>query len=290
MQNTYLVNGLGYDCNRFGNNGVCISAGAQSTSVRTQDNASVGGQIILAYKFNPNVRLGTYIEHSSASQSLGAVKLGSTTPAFGLFAAWNQHADGKGAELKVSTGQVRKNATVTRAVVEDSEAGSGGTNLNSQGVQALFTYAFEVSKDMTISPYAGMRYTQSKMGGYTEATAVGVTAPLAYQAITTYSTTALAGMGAALKLNPQATIHAGVGMETDTNTKNGTHTASSAAIAGLTVIDVNANPQKTRLTASLTANYDLGEKQRISISASSRQEANRSAPTRSVFASYIVGF
>jgi autotransporter-associated beta strand protein len=290
LQNTYLVNGFGYDCNRFGNNGACFSAGGQSTSVRTQDNAGVGGQIILAYKINPNVRLGTYIVQSSASQSLGSVKLGSTTPAFGLFAAWNQHADGKGVEIKVSAGQVRKNATITRAVVEDSEAGSGGTNLNSQGAQALLTYAFEAAKDMTISPYAGVRYTQSKMGDYTEATAVGVTAPLAYQAITNYSTTALAGMGAALKLNPQATFHASVGAEKDTNTKNGTYTASSAAIAGLTAIGLNANPQKTRLTASLAAYYDLGSKQRISISAISRQEAYRSAPTRSVFASYTVGF
>ena len=150
-------------------------------------------------------------------------------------------------------------------------------------------YGFDAAKDILVSPYAGVRYTQLNMGGYTEGTAAGVTSPLAYQAINAHTTTALAGMGTAYKLNPQTMIHASVGLEKDTNTKNASYSASNSNISGLTAVDLNATSMKTRRTASLAAYYDLGSNQRIGISGIYRQEAYRSAPTTSVFASYTVG-
>jgi hypothetical protein len=60
------------------------------------------------------------------------------------------------------------------------------------------------------------------MVGYTEATSSAVTAPLTYSALNANATTALAGVGASYKFIPQAMVFASVGVETDTNTSNGT--------------------------------------------------------------------
>ncbi len=290
LQNTYLANGLGYDCNKFGEKSVCFSGGSgQVTSIRAQDNSNVSGQIIIAYKNSSGVRVGAYLDQNFSIQTVGAVKLENYKPAFGLFAAWDEYSDGRGFEFKASVGKISKNATVTRAVVDDSEAGSGSANIHSHGAQAMAKYGYEAAKDMLLSPYAGVRYSQLNMGGYTESTSAGVVAPLAYQAIDTRTTTALIGFGTAFKLNPQTMIYAGAGLEKDMRTKNGTYSASSSAISGLTAIDLNANSQKVRRTASLAAYYDLGSHQKIGVSGVYRQDVYRAAPSTSVFVSYTVG-
>ena len=82
-----------------------------------------------------------------------------------------------------------------------------------------------------MSPYAGIRYTQNNMGGYTEGASASVTSPLTYGAVNANATTALAGVGASYRFIPKATVYASAGVETDTNTANGTYAATG--ISGL---------------------------------------------------------
>ena len=112
-----------------------------------------------------------------------------------------------------------------------------------------------------MSPYAGIRYTQNNMGGYTEGASASVTSPLTYGAVNANATTALAGVGASYRFIPKATVYASAGVETDTNTANGTYAATG--ISGLTPINFNANPVKTRPTATLGAYYDVEKNQRV---------------------------
>ena len=293
LQNSVLANSFSYDCSEFGTNGICISAGGRNTAVSAANGLNnTSGLLIAAYRPHQNYRVGAYVDQNLSVNNAGStVNLGNNTPLMGLFGAWNERLDGTGTEVKVSAAYGQKNTTVTRSVVGTgdtaSEAGTGGSKLNSQGAQVTAKYGFGVIDNVVVSPYAGIRYTQNNMGGYTEATSSTVTAPLTYSALNTNATTALAGVGASYRFTPKATVYASAGVETDTNTANGTYSATG--ITGLTPINFNANPVKTRPTATLGAYYDVEKNQRIGLTGIYRQEPFQSVSTTTVMATYTVG-
>ena len=291
LQNSVLANSFSYDCTEFGANGICISAGGRNTAVSAANGLNnTSALLIAAYRPHPNYRIGAYADQNLSMNNAGStVNLGNNTPLIGLFGAWNQKVDGTGAEIKVSAAYGQKNATVTRQVVGTSEPGSGGANLTSQGAQITAKYGFTVLKDMIVAPYAGVRYTQNNMGGYTEGTSATVTAPLTYSRLNTNATTALAGLGASYQLTPVTMLFASAGVESDTNTANGSYSATSPYIPGLTPINFNASPVKTRPTAMLGAYYDVVKNQRLGVTGIYRQEPYQGVSTTSVMATYKVG-
>ena len=245
--------------------------------------------MIAAYRALPSVRVGAYADQNLSVNSAGStVNLGNNTPLIGLFAAWNERQDGTGSELKVSAAYGQKNTTVTRQVLGTSEAGSGSSQLNSQGFQVLGKHGFGVMQDVVVSPYVGIRYTQNNMGGYTEGASSSATAPLTYSALNTNATTALAGVGASYKGIPQTNLFASAGVETDTNTANGSYAATG--VTGLTPVNFNSNPVKTRATATVGATYDVEKNQRLGVTGIYRQESYQAVSTTTVMATYTVGF
>jgi uncharacterized protein YhjY with autotransporter beta-barrel domain len=295
LQNTTLANSFSYDCNEFGANGVCISAGGRNTAVSAANGLNnTSALLIAAYRPSANYRIGAYADQNLSVNNAGStVNLGNNTPLIGLFGAWNERLDGAGTEVKVSAAYGQKNATVTRSVVGTgstaSEAGNGGAPINSQGAQITAKYGFGVAENVIVSPYIGMRYTQNNMNGYTEAASSTVTAPLTYSALNTNATTALAGVGASYKFIPQAGAFASAGVETDTNTANGSYYGTNSTIAGLTPVNFNSNPVRTRPTAMLGAYYDVEKNQRFGINAIYRQEPYQGVSTTTVMATYTVG-
>jgi len=289
LQNSVLANSLNYDCTEFGPNGICISVGGRNTAVSAANGLNnTSGLLIAAYRLHPNYRIGAYADQNLSVNNAGStVNLGNNTPLIGVFGVWNQKLDGTGTEVKVSAAYGQKNTTVTRSVVGTSEAGSGSSQLNSQGAQVVTKYGFGITDNVIVSPYAGMRYTQNNMGGYTEGTSATVTAPLTYSALNTNATTALAGVGASYKFIPQAMVFASAGVETDTNTANGTYSATG--VTGLTPINFNANPVKTRPTATVGAYYDIEKNQRVGITGIYRQEPYQAVQTTTVMATYTIG-
>jgi uncharacterized protein YhjY with autotransporter beta-barrel domain len=246
--------------------------------------------LIAAYKVMPKIRIGAYADQNLSTQAPGTVKLGNNTPLLGLFAAWNERLDGTGTEVKVSAAYGQKSATVTRSVVVTSEPGSGSSNLTTQGAQLVAKYGFAVTPKTIVTPYAGLRYSQTNMGGYTESTSTSVTSPLTYQALNTNATTLLAGASATHQLNPKTTIFASAGIEFDTNTANGSYSATSANIAGLTPINFNPTAVSTRPTATVGAYYDLEKNQRLGIVGGYAQTSFKAVSTTSVMATYTIGF
>ena len=289
MQNAVLVNSFTYDCNEFGANNVCVSAGGRNTAVSAANGLNnTSALLIAAYRPHPNYRIGAYADQNLSVNNAGStVNLSNNTPLIGLFGAWSQRLDGTGTEVKVSAAYGQKNTTITRQVVGSSEAGSGSSQLNSQGIQLVGKYGFGVARDIIVSPYAGIRYTQNNMGGYTEGASSSVTAPLTYSALNTNATTALAGVGALYQFIPQARAFASAGVETDTNTSNGTYSATG--ISGLTPVNFNANLVKTRATAMVGASYDVAKNQRLGITGIYRQEPYQAVSTTTVMATYTVG-
>lgn len=289
LQNSVLANSFSYDCNEFGANGICVSAGGRNTAVSAANGLNnTSGLLIGAYRPHQHYRVGAYIDQNLSVNNAGStVSLGNNTPLIGLFGAWNQKLDGTGMEVKVSAAYGQKNVSVTRQVVGTSEAGSGSSQLSSQGAQLTAKYGFGLTENVIVSPYLGMRYTQNNMGGYTEGASSTVTAPLTYSALNTNATTALAGVGASYRVIPKVTTFASAGVETDTNTANGTYSATG--VTGLTPINFNANPVKTRPTATLGAYYDVVKNQRVGITGIYRQEPFQAVSTTTVMATYTIG-
>jgi hypothetical protein len=291
LQNSVLANSLGYDCNKFGNNGVCISTGGRYTAVSAADGLNNTSALLIgAYRLNQNYRIGAYVDQNLFVNNAGStVRLGNNTPLIGLFGAWNEKPDGTGTEVKVSAAYGKKNTTVNRQIVNTSEPGSGSSQLSSQGAQVTAKHGFTVTDKAIVSPYIGMRYTQNNMGGYTEGSSEAVTAPLAFSALNTRATTALAGVGVNYKVNPTVTTFASAGIEADTKTGNGSYSGTNSNISGLTAVNFNANPVKVRASAVLGAYYDMEKNQRFAITGIYREEAYRSVNTTAVFATYTVG-
>jgi hypothetical protein len=291
LQNSLLANSLGYDCNKFGSNGVCISTGGRYTAVSAANGLNNTSALLIgAYRLNPNYRIGAYVDQNLSVNNAGAtVRLGNSTPLIGLFGAWNEKSDGTGTEIKVSAAYGKKNTTVTRQVIGSSEPGSGSSQLNSQGAQVTAKHGFAVTDKALVSPYVGMRYTQNNMGGYTEGTSTTVTAPLSYSALNTRATTVLAGVGVTYKVTPTVTTFANAGVEADTKTANGSYSGINSSISGLTPVDFNANPVKVRASAVLGAYYDLEKNQHFAITGIYRQESYKAVSTTTVMATYTVG-
>jgi hypothetical protein len=290
LQNAVLSNSFSYDCPVFGEHNVCVSAGGRNTAVSAANGLNnTSALLIAAYRIKPTLRIGAYADQNLSVNNAGSttVNLGNSTPLIGLFGVWNQRLDGTGTEVKVAAAYGQKNATVNRQIVGLSEAGSGSSNLNSQGAQITAKYGFAVLPDLLVSPYVGVRYTQNNMGGYTESTSAQVTDPLTYSALNTNATTALAGVGASYRFIPKATLFASAGVETDTNTSSGTYSATG--VTGLTPVNFNPNPVKTRPTAILGAYYDIAKNQRIGITGIYRQESYQAISTTTVMATYTIG-
>lgn len=290
LQNAVLANSLGYDCTVFGANNACIYVGGRNTTVSGANGLNnTSGLFVAGYRINPQYRVGAYIDQNlSVSNTGSAVDLSDNIPLVGIFGAWNERLDGTGTEVKVTAAYGQKNVTTTRQVVGTSEAGTGGSQLTSQGVQATIKYGFDAMQDVIVSPYAGMRYTQNNMGGYTEEGSSSVTAPLTYSALHTNATTALAGVSASYKGLPLTTLFASAGVERDTNTRNDSYSASG--VSGLTPVDFNSDPVKIRPTAVLGAGYDVAKDQRLGITGIYRQEAYHGMQTATVMATYSIVF
>lgn len=287
LQNSVLVNGFTYDCPVFDKNNICVSVGGRYSTANTDSVNSTGGLLIGAYRMNNQVRMGAYIDQNVSTNSTGIVKVGNASPMVGVFGVWNERLDGTGTEVKVSAGYGQKNTTMNRQVVDGSEAGSGSSTLNTQGVQAIGKYGFAVAEKTTVSPYVGLRYTQNNMGGYTEGSSATVTAPLTYSAVNTNATTLVAGLGANYKVMPDVALLASAGVENDLSTSNGNYTATG--LYGLNSINFNSNPVRTRATATLGAYYDLAKNQRVGINGIYRQEPYQGVSTTSVLATYTIG-
>ena len=295
LQNSVIANSFSYDCNVFGANNVCVSAGGRNTAVAATNGLNnTSALVIAAYRPHPNYRIGAYADQNlSVSNPGGTVSLGNNTPLIGLFGAWTQKLDGTGAEVKVSAAYGQKNTTITRSVVGSgegaSEAGSGSSKLNSQGAQLTTKYGFRIAGNIIVRPYVGVRYTQNNMGGYTEGNSASVTAPLTYSALNINATTVLAGVGASYRVIPAVITFASAGIETDSNTANGTYSATNSLIGTLTPVNFNANPVRTRSTAILGAYYDLAKNQRLGVTGIYRQEAYQAVSTTTVMATYTIG-
>jgi hypothetical protein len=294
LQNQYatqsngVIAGLTYDCNLFGENGICISAGGRQTGSSSFINGTTSALLIGAYKVNDKIRVGAYLDQNlSASNPNGIISNSNSTPMGGLFAVWNDRDDGLGTEVKASLGYNNKGMSITRPVVGTSEPGSGSTALTSQGANVVAKYNFGLDNRTTLSPYVGARYLSTVMNGYSEGQASNVLVPLAYSSLSMNATTALAGVGANNRLDEEITLSASAGMEADVQTTNGSYTVTN--VNGLAPVALNPNPNKVRPTATAAAYYNLHKDAQIGLSVLYRQDSMTGMSSTTAMVTYTMG-
>jgi hypothetical protein len=288
LQSNGVIAGLTYDCNLFGENGICISAGGRQTGSSSFINGTTSALLIGAYKVNDKIRVGAYLDQNlSASNPNGIISNSNSTPMGGLFAVWNEQDDGLGTEVKASLGYNNKGMTITRPVVGTSEPGSGSTALTSQGANVVAKYNFGIDTRTTVSPYVGARYLSTMMNGYSEGQASNVLVPLAYSSLSMNATTALAGVGANHRLDEAITLSASAGMEADVQTTNGSYTVTN--VNGLSPVALNPNPNKVRPTATIAGYYKLHKDAQIGLSVLYRQDSMTGMSSTTGLVTYTMG-
>ena len=288
LQTSIINNGLNYDCSLFDVHGLCISTGGRYANTNTPSGDSTGALVIGGYRVNDNVRIGAYLDQGVSSSLPSGINLKQHNPLFGAFAVWQARQDGLGAQVKVAAGYNDSDMTVTRAVVGTSEAGSGSTSLISQAVSLVGSYGVEMQGSWIASPYVGIRYTDVKAGGYTEASSATVTAPLSYASLSQSTTSLLAGIRWSGKLTDRVGLNGSVGVEQDVSNNNSNYTATG--VAGLTPIMFNTDINKTRPVASIGTTVSIDKRQQLAFSVFYSEQAFSNSSTTSAYGTYTIGF
>ena len=290
LKTSIINNGLNYDCSLFDVHGLCISTGGRYSNTNTPTGDSTGALVIGGYRVNDHVRVGLYLDQGVSSSTPTGINLKQHNPLFGAFGVWEARQDGLGAQVKVAAGYNDSDMTVTRTVVGTSDAGSGSTSLINQAASVVGSYGVEMQGSWIAYPYAGVRYTNVKADGYTEATNSAVTAPLTYATLEQSAVSLLAGIRWSGKLTDRVSLNGSVGVEQDVDNSHANYIASSPVISGLNSIVFNTDINKTRPVASVGTTVSIDKRQQLAFSVIYREEAFSKSSSASAYGTYTIGF
>ncbi len=288
LQASYVNPGLSYDCSIFNNNGFCVSLTARNTNVSGSDVDSTSGVFTAAYRVNPNIRVGGFIEQMTSSIKDGGVRLDNNSPDYGVFWVWQQNEDGVGLKARAAYRYGKKDMDITRQALGSAEAGYGETDLSTQGVQFSASNGFRVHDQVLLSPYAGIRYIKIKRDGYTEDLTSTVTTPLNYDNLRQETTSVLLGVNLSAQLTSQVTASGALGLEHDVARKIDNYSATG--VDNLDSINFDENSKRTRAVASLGLGYRVKQAQQVSAQVVYREEAYGDKSTTTAMLTYSAGF
>lgn len=284
---TNFANMNTYDCNLFDTNGVCISGGGRYTTVDNPNSSSTSAVVVVGYKASPNIRIGGFLDQNVNNSMPAGIKVSNKNPLMGIFAVWNQNANGLGYQVKLANAYQDKDIKTTRDVIGTSESGTGSTNLNTQSYVGEVSYAFTYEDKTLLRPYFALRHTTIKQDAYTEE---GVATPLSYASLTDRATTSLVGLKLNHALTAKTTLTASFGIEHDLEHSVDDYAGSSAGISGLTSENFNDNIQRTRTVASAGAYYAVSKNQRVSGDVYYQQLPFQSTGSTTAYFNYMIGF
>ncbi len=288
LQASYVNPGLSYDCSLFDDKGLCFSMTARNTSVSGSGIDSTSGVVTAAYKVSPNIRVGGFVEQMTSSVKDGGVRLDNNSPDYGIFGVWQENEDGQGLKARLAYRYGKKDIDITRQAVGTAQAGTGDTDLTTQGLQFTGSYGFQVHDKVLLSPYAGVRYIKIKRDGYTEDLTASVTTPLTYDALRQETTAALLGVNLAARITSQVTLSGAIGVEHDVARKIDNYSASG--VNNLDAINFDDSSKRTRAVASAGVGYRINQTQQIGAQLVYREEAYGDKSTTTGMLTYTAGF
>lgn len=289
-QTNIANNSLNYDCSLFSNNNMCVAIGGRYSKYDFDGQHNTADVLVLGYKVNPNFRVGAHMDQKLNRSNLTGISLDNKTPMFGLMAVYNENPNGLGLQVKVANSYQDQDITATRTVFSTSEAGSGKTNLKTQNYLAELSYNIKTDDNLISSPYAGVRNSKIKQGGYTESTTTAVTDPLTYNALKDESNTLLIGIREKYKVDNNVSVFGSIGVEKDFNHSVDNYSVSDVNNSGITAINFNNDIKKTRGTGTVGANYNFTPTSMVSASFNYTQLPYQTTDAKNVYINYSVGF
>ena len=296
LQSAGLQAGLQYDCSKFAENNLCISAGGRYTYAGAGAGAGAGpsanteaGLVIVAYQPSANWRIGGFVDQSFNTSTPGNFKLSNNNPAWGLFGNWYMDKSREGLNVQAAVAFSNNKLTTTRSALTDSEPGQGSTTISGQGYQLQANYVQSLTDNLKVIPYLGLRYTQLTLGAYGEHGNSQVTSPLNYDQMTQRNLSALAGVGLSARLAERLGGNASVGIQKNVNYAMSNYSGSSQ-IAGLETFSARMPGRRDNLaTASAGIYYDLGKNERVGLNVLWQQQPLVNTNTASAMVTYTLG-
>lgn len=214
LQSNAVTNALGNDCAVFGESGACVSVNVGQTKASTGD--LFNGGITVGKKINDNWRAGVVTNAPFSNPTIGNVSQ-TSSPAYGVFATWTKDK----LSVQGSAAFNQGNLTITR---NGPETGVGKSSVDNKAYQLRATYAIPVNETVTVTPYAGVRHTESNYGGYTE---TGPVFPLTVDSTKRTSTSILAGATVTKQINEKLSGNVSLGLTQNLSGQSATFKGTS---------------------------------------------------------------
>ena len=213
----------------------CVSIDFGSSKSGT-GNLSSGG-ITVAKNINENARIGIFLNRAFTNPTTNTVSYKPGNPVMGGYVglSYDKFA------LTLSGANGNGTYSFNRTLVDQAEAGSGSSKVNSTAYQAKVSYEIPLLYDITLSPYAGLRYSELSIGGYTEN---GPLFPLSINPYKQKSTDLVAGLGINKKLTNQLSVNTSVGVTKNLKINTGS-IAGQSEIYNLEAFDYQLDKSKS---------------------------------------------
>lgn len=238
LQSNAVTNALGNDCAVFGESGACVGVNIGQTKSGTGN--LFNGGVTLGKKINDNWRAGVVTNAPFNNPTIGNV--GQTSnPAYGVFATWTEDQLSVQGSAAFNQGDL----TITR---NGPETGVGKSAVDNKAYQLKGSYAIPVNETVTVTPYAGVRYTESNYGGYTE---TGPVFPLTVDSTKRTSTSVLAGATVTKQIDEKLSGNISLGIIQNLSGQSATFKGTSE-IAGLATFN-NTIPSNGKTNPSIGA-------------------------------------
>jgi autotransporter-associated beta strand protein len=279
--------GLSYDCKLFDANDLCLSAGARTTHSRADGSTYDGVALIAAYRAQPDLRLGVWLDQNESRKVASNVTAGNSTPMFGAFAVWNENSQtGEGLEVKLSGAYGQKNLTLTRPEFGTSERGQGNSKLSTLVAEASVGYGVQLNARTRVSPFAGLRHAKLLNTGYTENN-VDIFSPLTFAKTSQSATSVMAGVNLFDKPEGPIGLDLSAGVERYVSTSAAQ--LSATGIDNLSAAQLTPVLSKNRPFASASLRYDLAKNQQLLFGLSHSKQFANSDWVTSATVRYVVG-
>ena len=276
-----------YDCEVYGAQGGCISVGGRYTDVTSPDGSSYGAVVVGGYKLNDQFRVGAFLDKSLQSRTQN-IDLSMHTPMVGFNMVWNQHPTNLGLQVKLANTFQSLGADISRTSVGSSQLATGNTNIQAQSYIAEVAYRYSPNSNILFQPLAALRYTRTKMDGYTED---DVSAPIRFDSNRDRNTTLIFGLKTSHQVKQKLSLGANLGYEKDIrNQRDELRGSISGMTSSFTAVDPALSVDKTRFFASLASRYTIDSNQQIEATAFLQQNRYNDGETRVMYVNYSIGF
>lgn len=144
LKSSFLSNALDSDCAIYSDKGVCVAlSGWHYFGQEATRSAQTAATFKASYRFTNIFRAGLLADLAFSSTNPDNFDA-NKTPLFGAFIAMGDNETGNGPQLKVAAAYNRAGTTITRTVLDNTEAGQGTIRFNSFGMKAELGYGTEL--------------------------------------------------------------------------------------------------------------------------------------------------